>query len=152
MYQIGGLAITHHEEINEEKRRFSCSSENFGPTVLLDGDYDAFFTGEKQIIPGETSLIIPTNIVSSELSVDLNDPLTAEAITVLNSRRTQGRALRGTMMTDDSSIANNSSKKRGSYSVLVVRVSDSHGNSPTYNAKQISDSIFNGYVSLVSLK
>ncbi len=148
MYQIGGLKITDQSELAEEDTlHFSCSSENFGPTVLLDG-YDAFFTDrEKKIIPGVTSLKIPTYLVSSNLTVDLNDPLTAGAISVSNRSEThhQGRALRGRTMT----VENN--KNTGSYSILVVRVSDTHGNSPTYSARKISNDIFNGHVSLVSL-
>ncbi len=149
MYEIGGLGLQQNEKLKPEKKRFSCSTENFGPTILLEGDNHIFFTDYKvgkdvEIVSGVMSMMIPTNLVSARLSVDLNDPFVAQAITVSHEKQVDTVGQRKLN-------SNHDNKLKGSYNVLIVRVSDTYGNAPTFNAKTISDSVFNRHASLVSL-
>jgi len=152
VYELGGLAVPDIEG-RPRIRHLSCSADNFGPTVFLDGDYNTFFNGD-EVVSGVTSMRIPTNLISASLSVDLDDRLATEAIAVSNThgeigaRRRTALRQRNTYLEKKEPVWKR--KNRGSYSVLVVRVSDIHGNSPTNSAKAISNSIFNGYMSLAT--
>lgn len=121
--------------------RLSCSAQNHGPTVLLKGDHDTFFN--TKLLSGQTSLIIPTDLVSGNREVDLNDPSSFERISI--SVKGQ-KNLRGSENTKRSLIA----EYDGSFKTLVVRVSDTYGNSPTHSATELSQHIFSDELTMVS--
>ena len=138
MHQLASLS-TSGTETETPKPRFSCSSPNHGPTVLLEGDHQSFF-GDR-LKSGVTSLNIPTDLISEKLIVDLDNKQT------ISQLRFQ-RSLRGgyKIDTERSLMANYD----GFFRTLVVRVSDNRGHTPTYPAYQISNHVFGRGLTMVS--
>ncbi len=127
----------------------TCSADNFGPTLLLKGNYDAFF--DDNVVSGSISMIIPVKLISPDLIVDLDNPSATQIIT---STRSQGSnesrtlALRGS-----NGVASplHTKNKTGFHKVLVVRVTDKEGHTPTYSAREIANHVFHNKVSMVSI-
>ncbi len=135
----------------------SCIAEKHGPTVALKDDHNDFFSSE--VISGVTTLKIPTQLVSDSLKVDLDDPLAAKKITILdNEHKTSLRGTKrslslfgerlGTMNSQQESLKDDYD---GTFRMLVIRVSDKEGHSPTHSSKEISEHVFTGDITMVSL-
>ena len=133
MYELGPIAQPAFENV-EIPKRLSCSTENHGPTLLLTGDYEDFF--DQQIDSGAISLSIPTQLISAELVVDLDDPLAYELISISEKSHHEGRSL--------------INKHDGYFKTLIVRVSDKYGHSPTYSAAELAEQVFTNKTSMVS--
>ena len=119
---------------DEVAHRLLCGAENHGATLLLEGDHKSFF--KNRLESGQTSLSIPTQLVSENMAVDLDDPSASKLITI--SSVFVKRGLRGGWPSRRSLLA----KYSGIFKTLVVRVSDSRGHSPIYNATEISKHVF----------
>jgi len=144
VHELGGIVVKPNFDEDQIQQRFTCGSENHGPTVLLLGNYNSFL--EKQTFTsGVTSLTIPTELVSEKMEVDLDDPSASEIITTSNKNDIK-RGLRLEPTPQRSLI----SDYHGFFKTLVVRVSDSRGHSPTFSAAEISKHVFFGDLTMAS--
>ena len=145
VHELGGIVVKPNFDEDQIQQRFTCGSENHGPTVLLLGNYNSFL--EKQTFTsGVTSLTIPTELVSEKMEVNLDDPSASEIITTSNKNDIK-RGLRLEPTPQRSLI----SDYHGFFKTLVVRVSDSRGHSPTFSAAEISKHVFFGDLTMVRL-
>ena len=110
---------------------------------MLIGDYIRFF--DHKFSSGVTSLRIPTGLVSANLEVDLDIPLSSKLIPFSNAAGNEIGLRRRQMSQRKASRAD----YHGFFKVLVVRVSDRSGHSPSYNASEISNHVFSDDMSMV---
>lgn len=120
-----------------------CSAENHRPALMLIGDYIRFF--DHKFSSGVTSLRIPTELVSANLEVNLDDPLSSKFISFSDVAGNK-RGLRQRQTPRRTSLR---ADYHGFFKVLVVRVSDKSGHSPSYNASEISNHVFSDDMSMV---
>ncbi len=121
--------------------RFSCS--NHGATVELEGDHQKFFS--KGLESGTTQLSIPMDLVSVDLKVNLDESSSSDIVIFDEWSTTARRSLRGVK-----AVRTLTPKHEGSFTMLVVRVSDKKGHSPTYSARELSNHVFNDKLNMVS--
>ncbi len=147
VYEQSALQSRHVEE--QRPRNLACVADNYGPTVFLVGNQDAFFSD--RFTSGVTSLNIPTKLVSAHLQVDLDTPL-SEMIVVSHGDG-GGEEFAGSLRgaNDNNHALRTNSKFEGTFEVLVVRVSDKSGNSPTHSAEELSKHIFTDDITMVSI-
>ncbi len=99
---------------------------------------------------------IPTRLVSTSLQVDLDHPL-SEMIIVSHGDGDKVGSRRAGDVVESLSAANNTNthslhtEYEGRFEVLVVRVSDSNGHSPTYSSKELSKHIFTDDLTMVNI-
>ena len=142
MYELGSVAQPG-AEIDETPNHLMCSAQKHGPSLMLTGDYMSFFRHHK-IVAGTTSLKIPTKHISAKMEVNLNNPVATELIIFSTTATTN----EGLAQTPRRSLIED---YHGFFKTLVVRVSDTWGNSPTFNAKEISNHVFSDDLTMVRL-
>ncbi len=142
MYMIAALAKPDREA--RIPHRFSCIVNNHGPTLVLEGDHHNFFS--KGLQSGVTKLSIPTDLVSvGDFKVNLDEPLSSEIVISNHEEHTTARRR---LREGRTSVPKDEYK--GSFTMLVVRVSDKSGHSPTYSAEELSNHVFNDELNMVS--
>lgn len=120
--------------------RLSCSNNGHGPTVILEGNSGTFF--REGYHSGFTTLDIPSHLISANLTVDLDDQMVSELVTIVSDTRFEQRIFYRSPFELDF---------EGFFRTLVVRVSDRYGNRPSYSAIEMSDQVFDHYLSMVRL-
>jgi len=111
----------------------ACKKEQNESYLVLDGDISAFFSKSPYYLKlGQTQLSIPTSLIDG-MHLDLNDPQASESI-LISQKKSRRR-----------------DRRTGIWKVLVVRIIDSTGDSPTKNKWALGTDIFYDALNLVSL-
>lgn len=90
---------------------------------------------------------IPSRLISANFTVDLDNQMFSDLVTIVPDTRFEKRHFNGSQLSKKSF----ESDFEGTFRTLVVRVSDIKGNTPSYSATEMSDQVFDNYLSMVRL-
>ncbi len=124
-------------------KKLVCTTDGNTTTYSFTGDIVTFFDGKGGLEPGYTQLTVPSGLIdSTSQSIDLNGDTIDSSDTILVSTIKQATTI---------AEATGIDARRGTHTVLVLRVTDTRGTAPTRSAAEIASDVFTDSLNLVGI-